>query len=494
MVLAARGGATGGVIQARRFPTLASGRHVMSSHSRGLFRILRPRSIAGAAVVVLAGFALACSDGPTSPAPFSRSVSPPAFQVSVLVETVAIDTWAPSGSIAGPYFTTNVLAAGSIYEFTVVGTHSFWETGAWTTDCPHAEPNPAFPSPGTVNGQTAADPEYRFAQPPCVDDDPPVHQDLHFQFSLDGGATYAHVEPVDPMFNPDHTYTYRVMGQGERAAFRFVDGRINDNYGVFRTTVERILDSEPPVTSQVSADPNPVPVSTGAALAALVNDAATGGSAILTAEYSIDGGAFAAMQAADGSFDEVGEDVRAAIGPFGTAAVHDVCLRGTDAAGNVGAEQCILLAVYDPDAGFVTGAGWIDSPPAAYAPNPSLTGKATFGFVSRYQRGAAAPEGQTQFKFKVADLDFSSTSYEWLVIAGARAQYKGSGVINGMGDYGFLLTAIDGAVSGGGGVDRFRIKIWDEAAGTVVYDNQLGDSDTADPTTAIGRGSIVIHK
>jgi len=28
----------------------------------------------------------------------------------------------------------------------------------------------------------------------------------------------------------------------------------------------------------------------------------------------------------------------------------------------------------------------------------------------------------------------------------------------------------------------------------VVYDNQLGAADNADPTTAIGSGSIVVHK
>ena len=35
--------------------------------------------------------------------------------------------------------------------------------------------------------------------------------------------------------------------------------------------------------------------------------------------------------------------------------------------------------------------------------------------------------------------------------------------------------------------------IWNNASGTVVYDNQMGASDTADPTMAIGGGDIVIH-
>ena len=42
-------------------------------------------------------------------------------------------------------------------------------------------------------------------------------------------------------------------------------------------------------------------------------------------------------------------------------------------------------------------------------------------------------------------------------------------------------------------MDHFRLKIWDRATGVVVYDNQLGAPDDADPSTAIGGGSIVIH-
>ena len=67
---------------------------------------------------------------------------------------------------------------------------------------------------------------------------------------------------------------------------------------------------------------------------------------------------------------------------------------------NIGEPVCILFAVYDPGAGFVTGGGWINSPTGAYTPNPSLTGKANFGFVSRYQDGANTPSGNTQFHFK----------------------------------------------------------------------------------------------
>jgi hypothetical protein len=184
---------------------------------------------------------------------------------------------------------------------------------------------------------------------------------------------------------------------------------------------------------------------------------------------------------------------------FTTPGVYQVSLTVTNNCGGQGQATTIgdlaaIVVVYDPSAGFVTGGGWIHSPAGAFAGNPSLTGKASFGFVSKYQNGASAPTGQTEFQFKAADLNFKSTSYDWLVVAGARAQYKGSGTINGAGSYRFILTAIDGQVNGGGGVDKFRIRIWSNAGGGLVYDNQLNAPDNADPTTALGGGSIVIHR
>ena len=70
-------------------------------------------------------------------------------------------------------------------------------------------------------------------------------------------------------------------------------------------------------------------------------------------------------------------------------------------------------------------------------------------------------------------------------------------VLLGSGTFGFMLSAIDGQVSGGGGVDRFRMKIWtilsDGAEGSVIYDNQMGGGVDVAPTTALGGGSINIQ-
>jgi len=176
---------------------------------------------------------------------------------------------------------------------------------------------------------------------------------------------------------------------------------------------------------------------------------------------------------------------------YTAAGVYTVTLTVTGNDSCSGRSVFQFVVVYDPNAGFVTGNGWINSPVGAYAADPSLTGKANFGFVSRYRRGAIVPEGQTEFQFSVANLIFHSSTYDWLVVGGARAQYKGTGTINGLGSYNFILTAVDGQRAGGGGVDKFRIKIW--SSGGVVYDNQMGAGDDTTPTTQLGGGSIVIH-
>jgi|GEM_PF-4757816 len=246
------------------------------------------------------------------------------------------------------------------------------------------------------------------------------------------------------------------------------------------------IDKTPPTSINVTASPNPVAVNMPVTLAASLSD--SGGSGLTEADYSVNAFTPSLLSAASGA----AAQVSGALPAVTATGVYNICVHARDLAGNTGSDECLFLPVYDPTGGFVTGGGWINSPAGAYSPDSSLTGKATFGFESRYQNGASVPTGDTQFQFRVANLNFKSTAYEWLVIAGARAQYKGSGTINGGGSYSFLLTAIDGDTSGGGGVDRFRIKIWTNAG--VIYDNQPGSADSDDPTTALGGGSIVIHR
>jgi hypothetical protein len=97
-------------------------------------------------------------------------------------------------------------------------------------------------------------------------------------------------------------------------------------------------------------------------------------------------------------------------------------------------------------------------------------------------------------RLNVGDFEFNALNYEYLVISGAKAHFKGFGKINGSAGYEFTLTVIDGDLEGGGGVDKFRLKIWNKSTGEIIYDNQMGASDADDPITEIGSGKIVIHE
>jgi predicted extracellular nuclease len=167
---------------------------------------------------------------------------------------------------------------------------------------------------------------------------------------------------------------------------------------------------------------------------------------------------------------------------YATPGVYPVTVTVDDGYGNTDSAVYEFVVVYDPNGGFVTGGGWILSPAGAYVADPLLAGKASFGFVSKYKKGATAPTGNTEFRFDAGSLEFAGSSYEWLVVAGSKAQFKGTGTVNGTGSYRFMLWAGDGTP------DTFRIKIWweDSAGEHVVYDNGTDQ--------ALGGGSIVIHK
>jgi hypothetical protein len=179
---------------------------------------------------------------------------------------------------------------------------------------------------------------------------------------------------------------------------------------------------------------------------------------------------------------------------YSETGVFPVVVTLTDACGETVTEVYEFIVVYDPSAGFVTGGGWIESPPGAYVADPELTGRANFGFVAKYLKGKNVPEGSTEFQFRAGNLNFKSITYAWLIISGSKAQFKGTGTMNGAGNYGFMLSAVDGNLMTIPATDKFRIKIWDIDAGDVlVYDNEMGVSDSEEATTAISGGAIVIH-
>ena len=149
------------------------------------------------------------------------------------------------------------------------------------------------------------------------------------------------------------------------------------------------------------------------------------------------------MTSADGAFDESVETVTVTLTGLAPG-VHRVELSATDVEGN-GARlpEPLLIVVYDPNGGFVTGGGWIDSPAGAYSADETLTGRATFGFVAKYQKGMTAPKGETEFAFKAGISRSSSESYEWLVVTEQRPNSRETGTRNGVSGYHMTLIVVD---------------------------------------------------
>lgn len=226
------------------------------------------------------------------------------------------------------------------------------------------------------------------------------------------------------------------------------------------------IDRTPPVVTIISPEPYAV-LPVGAALHFEATDALSGvGSVVATLNNGQ-----VTIPVLDGFAPQPG--------------VYTLVVEATDLAGNRASDSREFV-IYDPSSGFVTGGGWLTSVAGAYLPNPSLTGKVSFGFVSKYGKGLE-PAGQLEFRFEAAGLTFHSTSYDRLQVAGSKGVFKGSGTINGAGSYGFEVTAVDGTP------DRFRLVIWDSTTGATLYDNGLG-TGAMGASTYLQGGSVIVHK
>jgi chitodextrinase len=290
---------------------------------------------------------------------------------------------------------------------------------------------------------------------------------LLYEWDLDNDGEYDDATGVttDVSFDDDGVYT--------------VGLKVTDEYGEFDTDMAEItVENVAPSIEALAAPLDPIQVGTSVETSATFTDPGILDTHTATWDWGDDSPSEGVVDGYNVSGSHVYE----------TPGVYTISLTVEDDDGGTDTAIFQYVVIYDPEGGFVTGGGWIWSPLGAYVPDDTLEGKATFGFVSKYKKGATVPTGNTEFQFHVADFNFKSTSYDWLVIAGSKAKYKGTGTINGTGEYGFMLSAIDGTP------DNFRIKIWDKANEEVIYDNQLGAEDDEDPTTVIGGGSIVVHK
>jgi len=90
-------------------------------------------------------------------------------------------------------------------------------------------------------------------------------------------------------------------------------------------------------------------------------------------------------------------------------------------------------------------------------------------------------------------MNFESSSIELLVVSGNRAQFWGTGTLNGKGAR-FRITAVDGNANHGGGADAIRVELWDASGATLLYDTQPGAAQDAPVTTPTDGGTIQIRR
>ena len=107
------------------------------------------------------------------------------------------------------------------------------------------------------------------------------------------------------------------------------------------------VDDQGPLSSNLSATPNPVAPSLGVTLTAVIDDSTTGGSNIASAQYNLAGGGWLPMTPQDGAFDEPVETAAILFIAPASSGNYSLCVRGTDALTNTGADSCITLSVDD---------------------------------------------------------------------------------------------------------------------------------------------------
>ena len=243
--------------------------------------------------------------------------------------------------------------------------------------------------------------------------------------------------------------------------------------------------NSPPTVGGITASTEPIQLGTVSEVSATYEDADANDSLVATWDWGDGSSTSETLATVSGT--------ATASHTYSEAGVYTMQLTIEDVAGETAVAIYQYIVIYDPSGGFVTGGGWIDSQAGWCTFTPeceTATGRANFGFFSKYKKGKNVPTGNTHFKFNAGNFNFNSDTYEWLIITqgGSYAQFRGSGTVNDQIDpngneYQFMIWATDA------NPDTFRIKIWwEEPDGTenVVYDTGVNQE--------IGDGNIKVHR
>jgi hypothetical protein len=360
-----------------------------------------------------------------------------------------------------------------------------FDTKSFTVTVDNVNPTGSLGNNGPVNEGSTVTVSFSGQSDPSG---PDATAGFHYAFSCTNGslasATYATSGTASST-----TCTYSDNGSKTVRA-RIIDK--NDGLTEYTTTVV-VSNVAPSVIITGPPSGSIYPVGTTVTFTGSFTDA--GSSDTHSAQWAADSTTFA------GSVTEAGGNgTVTGSRTFTTPGVYNISLTVTDDDGGATTATTVggpnglpaRIIVYDPNAGFVTGGGYINHAATGMIPaGPSMVDKANYGFNAKYKKGSSTPDGEVEFQLKPANINFHSTSLDWLIVntTATRAQLQGSGTVNGAGSYGFLLTVTDGGSS-----DTFRIRIWDKGTGTVVYDNEPGRLDSTDPITPAAGGNIVVHK
>jgi hypothetical protein len=274
------------------------------------------------------------------------------------------------------------------------------------------------------------------------------------------GAAYANGSSASFAFTPDDNGSYVVSLTVSDAS-----GATGNDAGT--VAVVNLAPSITTVAGPASA------VQLGSAATITVGYADPGTADTHTAVYTWDDGSSSTVSCAAG--------VCSAARTYAAAGVYGVTISVSDDDGASVATSFNYVIVANVNGGFVTGGGWI----------MSAGTKSHFNVDAKYKKGASTPTGNVQFQ--AGAVTFASTSMSSLVVSGQNAQVRGSGTVNGAANYSYLVTVLDG--SNGGSADKFRIRIWETATGTTIYDNVAGASDDLDAANPqlIGGGNLTVH-
>ena len=168
--------------------------------------------------------------------------------------------------------------------------------------------------------------------------------------------------------------------------------------------------------------------------------------------------------------------------------VYIITLTVADDSNAIGSSEFRYLVAYSPSSAKVSGSRNFNSPAGALIDNPTATGSAKFGFNTAFVNNQTT--GNAKFMFE--DIDFTSSSINWVVVTGQKIQIEGIGSILGRsGQYKIYISALDTA-DPGENIDTVRVIISESDTNNVIYDSQVGASQVADPTAIIIKGDVQI--